>query len=127
MGRALDEFVIASQLRIDEVVTFVREVEAQAAAQLLCPAGPDQVEPTDAVPTRRDLKLPVRMWARGLVSGGGRARQAVVATALLIAAGLTIGLGAGARHRQAEACCAGQAQETHQEAALGAGSLAGPP
>jgi len=101
MGRALDDFVIASQLRMDEVVAFVREVEAQAAAQAPCLAACAPAE-LATVPTRRDLGLAVRMWTKRRLLGGARVRDAAVAAVALVAVGLTIGLGAGARGASSE-------------------------
>jgi serine/threonine-protein kinase len=97
MARDLDEFVIASRLRVDEVASFVADVMEAAAtpppavyAVAGAPAGGAGGEPHD---TRRDLGLMVRMWARGR-RFGARARGAIIvaATAAAVVAASLLGL-----------------------------------
>jgi hypothetical protein len=95
MARDLDDFVIAAQLRVDDVVTFVREVEELVAAQL--PQAPvvraSSVRPRiDAGFTRWDLRLAMRMWALRRLSGGRR-RETLAAAVVVVALALATALG----------------------------------
>lgn len=75
MARALDEFVIASRLHMDQVVAFVRDVQAELArakptvAEMLAAASGSAPTELDAVPeggaTKRDIALRFRMSRLG--------------------------------------------------------------
>jgi serine/threonine-protein kinase len=103
MARDLDDFVIGSRLRIDEVAAFVREIEAEASARVTRSRAAAAAEDS-ADPTRRDLGLVVRMWTMG--RWFGRPRAAVLAAAALVALGLATALGmhmSSAPHKQSRA------------------------
>jgi serine/threonine-protein kinase len=89
MARDLDDFVIASRLRIDEVAAFVRGIEAEMPRPVAVPAGWSPAE-ANAPRTRKDLGLALRMWSKGRP---GRRRGAVLIGAALFAAALATALG----------------------------------
>jgi hypothetical protein len=94
MARDLDEFVIASKLRIDEVAAFVRGIEAEAPARpVAVPAGWAAAAEANAPRTRKDLGLALRMWTMGGLFRGGRRRGALLVGAALFAAALGTALG----------------------------------
>jgi serine/threonine-protein kinase len=73
MARDLEEFVIASRLRVDEVSAFVRDIaRAEPAPSTAAPPKPGRV-----AATRRDLGLALRMWTLGHL--GARSPGAVAA------------------------------------------------
>jgi serine/threonine-protein kinase len=92
MARALDDVVVASGLRVDEVASFVRTVEAPPAR----PLSGDAVRGND-LPTRRDLLMPARLWLGGL--GLASARRAAIVTGLALALGAAGAIGWGLRPR----------------------------
>jgi hypothetical protein len=78
LARDLEDFVIASRLRVDEVASFVREIAreepAPAAPAPVAAAAGGAVRPPA---TERDLGLAWRMWSLGHL--GGRSPGAVAA------------------------------------------------
>jgi serine/threonine-protein kinase len=94
MARDLDDFVIAAQLRVDDVVTFVREVETLVAAQIPQPQAVRALTTrarANVDLTRWDLGLALRMW--GLRLSGGRRREALAAAVVVVALALATALG----------------------------------
>jgi serine/threonine-protein kinase len=94
MARDLDDLVIASKLRVEEVVAFVRAVDAQAAALVQRPPAP--AARTTAItrperPTRRDPALAARRWAGEHFPRGSRGT--IVAAVVLAALSLATALG----------------------------------
>jgi eukaryotic-like serine/threonine-protein kinase len=83
MARALDDFVVASQLHLDEVAAFVREIEAVSplarptglAGNVARPRPPNVGGDADEGPTLRDRGLHLRMLRRR--SGGPRLAAAI--------------------------------------------------
>lgn len=91
MARDLDEVVVASRLRLEEVAAFARGITSPAQAALAAPRGHTRASDVQAeAPTRRELRLPMPGWIGGL---RGARRTALVA-GLGVALGLgTLGLG----------------------------------
>jgi hypothetical protein len=83
MARDLDDAVLAARLHLDDVASFVRDVERATPVPSLRrePAGAE-----NELPTRRDLLMPARLWIGGRFS----ARRAALVT------GLGLALAAGA-------------------------------
>ena len=83
MARDLDDVVLAARLRVDDVASFVRDVERATP-------GPGRRRATadlaSELPTRRDLLMPARLWFGKRFSP----RRAALVT------GLTLALGAAA-------------------------------
>lgn len=83
MARALDDFIVASQLHLDEVAAFVREIEAISplarpaglAGNAVRPRAPSAAADADEGPTVRDRALQLRMWRRR--PGGPRLAAAI--------------------------------------------------
>jgi eukaryotic-like serine/threonine-protein kinase len=113
MARDLDGFVVAAHLRVDEIVAFVRDVETEVAsgtslgtpwrlaavppatpAMEASPAVPTSPATMDEhhLPTRRDLRLPVRMWMGGPAAGRRRTLVAGLGFALGLASALGFGM-----------------------------------
>jgi tRNA A-37 threonylcarbamoyl transferase component Bud32 len=97
MARALDEFVIASRLRVDEVASFVADVMEAAAtpppAVYEVPGRAAGADGAEAHDTRRDLGLVLRMWAMGRRLGThARGAIIVVATAAAVVAATMFGV-----------------------------------
>jgi serine/threonine-protein kinase len=78
MARDLDDVVLAAGLRVEDVASFVRDVERGTPGSCLRrePAGVD-----NDLPTRRDLFMPARVWIGGRFS----ARRAALVTGLGLA------------------------------------------
>jgi serine/threonine-protein kinase len=92
MARDLDDFVIRAQLRVDQVMEFVREVEVLVAGQAPRTATAGLAGAASAAPTRWDLGLLLRMWARRRLLPG-RPREVLAAALLLLGLGLATALG----------------------------------
>jgi serine/threonine-protein kinase len=80
MARDLDDVVLAARLHVDDVAGFVRDVERAKPAPSPR-VGRAEVE--GALPTRRDLLIPARLWIAGKIS----ARRAALVTGLGLAIG----------------------------------------
>jgi serine/threonine-protein kinase len=85
MARDLDDVVLASELHVDDVARFVRDLDRPP------PPPPDPVE--SELPTRRDLLMPARFWIGGRFS----ARRAALVAGLCLALGAAGALGWGSR------------------------------
>lgn len=62
MARALDEVVVASRLRVDEVAAFARAVMASEPSASRPPPVPARVAEPSNTPTHRDLARRLRRW-----------------------------------------------------------------
>jgi serine/threonine protein kinase len=110
MASDLDDFVLAAHLRVDEIAAFVRDVETQFASGVALsvplrapdlppalpalprtPATPAMMQEHNA-PTRRDLRLPLRMWMDAARPVG---RRGTLVAGLGFALGLASALGFG--------------------------------
>ena len=80
MARDLDDVVLAAGLHVDDVASFVRELE-RATPKPRARRAPAGVQ-TEAR-TRRDLLMPARCWMAGSFS----ARRAALVTGLGLALG----------------------------------------
>jgi len=117
MARALDDFVLASRLHVDDVAAFTREVQAMSGPPRLVYVNPDRQgpDPEEAL-TRRDRGLRLRMTARRMRTPRFAALAALLLT--MIGIGTAFGLHAStaaahnnsvpaaARHRAAAATLA---------------------
>jgi serine/threonine-protein kinase len=103
MARELDDFVLASQLHMEEVVEFIREIESELNQRrpnrVALPVERDAVKMKGggevgkrAEATQKDFALVVRMWTMGRLLWGGP-RPAVIMVAVLVAIGAALGLG----------------------------------
>lgn len=95
MAHDLDDFVIAAQLRVDEVADFVREVEALVVTQTpkRSSAASTRAEGRRRRrTTRRDLAVMLRMWAMRQLARGHR-REVVAAMVVLAVLGLGTAMG----------------------------------
>lgn len=92
MARDLDEVVLSSRLRPEDVAAFARGITSPAQAALAAPGRPARA--SDArmeAPTRRELRLATPSWVMGLPA----ARRMALVAGLGVALGLgTLGLGA---------------------------------
>jgi serine/threonine protein kinase len=93
LARDLDDVVLTARLHVDDVVAFVRDLEARPAGQpwIAGAAGSRGCPTTEErnAPTRRDLLLPVRRW----MSDPASVRRAA------LVAGLSLALGAASALR----------------------------
>jgi len=95
MARALDDFVVGSQLHLDEVASFVREVEAisplarPAALESPSPGRPPSSDPQEAR-TVRDRSLRLRMW--NFRARGPRLAAAIGLSLAALGLGTAVGL-----------------------------------
>jgi len=116
MARALDDFIVGSQLHLEEVAAFVREVEAisplarpssvaanaahrsapSSAGAGAEPQGQDQglgQDESEEGPTVRDRALPASMWpAQPRRSGGPRLAAAIGLTLAALGVGTALSL-----------------------------------
>jgi serine/threonine-protein kinase len=95
MARDLDDVVLAAGLRVDEVASFVRDVERarERSRRRREPAG------LESEPTRRDLLMPARLWLGGRIT----ARRAALVTGLGLALGAAGAFGWGLKPYAARA------------------------
>jgi serine/threonine-protein kinase len=96
MARDLDDVVVAARLRVDDVASFVRDVER---ASPLRRRGRGPADIGNDLPTRRDLLMPARLWITGRFS----ARRAALVTGLSLALGAASAFGWGLRPHVARA------------------------
>ncbi len=101
MARALDDFVVASELHVHEVVAFVRETLAASAPRPAAPNAPNRrrARPARAMeeaPTRKDLGFMLKLRNTGRVIAS-RPRLALAAGIMLVLAsvGTAFGIHAG--------------------------------
>jgi serine/threonine-protein kinase len=88
MARALDDFILASQLHVDDVASFIREVEEMSGPPRLVYVN--QERRADEAATRRDRGLRLRMTARRMRTPRFAAVAALVLT--MIGLGAAFGL-----------------------------------
>ena len=91
MARALDDFVLASQLHVEDVAAFIREVEEMSGPPRLVYVNPERRPAgTDEAATRRDRGMRLRMTARRMRTPRFAAVAALVLT--MIGLGAAFGL-----------------------------------
>lgn len=101
MACALDEVVVASQLRMNDVATFIREIqrdlELPRAPLRPAPARPKRADRCDTDRTMRDLGIPLRMSMVGRPLWPRLGRRSAFAGVVLVVAALAtaVGLRAG--------------------------------
>jgi eukaryotic-like serine/threonine-protein kinase len=89
MARALDDFILASQLHVEDVADFVREIETLSGPPRLVYVNPERPR-SDEAATRRDRGLRLRMTARRMRTPRFAAVAALVLT--MIGLGAAFGL-----------------------------------
>jgi serine/threonine protein kinase len=96
MARDLDDVVLSAKLHVDEVASFVRDVECATPS----PSPRRQRAGVEhELPTRRDLLMPVRLWIGGRVSP----RRAALVAGLGLALGAAGAFGWGLKPHAARA------------------------
>jgi hypothetical protein len=96
MARDLDEVVLASKMRFEDMAAFIADLEAEAARQGRTPRPLRLVTPPPAPAperTRKDLGLAWRMRTLGELFWGRRRRGAILASVLLVLLGMAAALG----------------------------------
>jgi eukaryotic-like serine/threonine-protein kinase len=90
MARALDDFVLASQLHVDDVAAFIREVQEISGPPRLVYVNPERAVEREEALTRRDRGMRLRMTARRMRTPRFAALAALVLT--VIGIGTAVGL-----------------------------------
>jgi len=89
MARELDDVVLAARLRVEDVASFVRDVEAATPGRRRRAVADVESQ----LPTRRDLLMPARLWLGKRFSP----RRAALVTGLALALGAAGAVGWGVR------------------------------
>ncbi len=93
MARALDDFVLASQLHVEDVAAFIREIESMSGPPRLVYVSPERQAGREEAATRRDRGMRLRMTARRMKTPRFAAVAALVLT--MIGLGAAFGLHTG--------------------------------
>jgi len=110
MGRALDDFLLASRLHVDDVAAFIRDVQAVSGPPRLVYVNPERAGEREEALTRRDRGLKLRMTARRMRTPRFAALAALLLT--MIGIGTAVGL-----HTSTAAAKNGSATPAHAPAA----------
>ena len=89
MARALDDFILASQLHVEEVAAFIRDIDTLSGPPRLVYVNPERPR-SDEAATRRDRGMRLRMTARRMRTPRFAAVAALVLT--MIGLGAAFGL-----------------------------------
>jgi hypothetical protein len=91
MARALDDFVLKSQLHVEDVAAFIRDIEEMSGPPRLVYVNPERRPPSaDEAATRLDRGMRLRMTARRMRTPRFAAVAALVLT--MIGLGAAFGL-----------------------------------